>query len=83
MTQITIKIMPDGAQKIVYKDDHPILAGREFNAERASHVNFDAESQSWKVYLPNGSLLIEDGFANRGEAIAAEIKALDRAASTW
>ena len=41
---------------------------------RASHVEFDADTQSWAVYAPDMSEMIRGGFKRRADALSWEVR---------
>ena len=50
----------------------------ELHVERASHVEFDDENQTWTVRLPNNGKVIGTGFKSRRDAINHEVEHLNK-----
>lgn len=66
-----IFISPDGTEiTSVYDDAIPKEKLGTARTERASNVEFNAETQKWEAIKPDGSVMCSD--ANRGECLRQE-----------
>jgi hypothetical protein len=52
-----IFLRPDGAVEGLYSDLIPLQELGQLNVKRATHVEFDNDSQKWVVSLPSGEEL--------------------------
>lgn len=77
MTQIKILITPDGKFKHIYNDNLLRLdrALGEVNISRASHVEYDNETQAWRIRVEG--CLLPERFAERAAALQFEVDWLE------
>ena len=67
----------DGTIESIYSDDAPYAELGEVSIERASHVEWDAETASWGVQFV-GEAVKRTGFASRKAALEWEVAELQR-----
>jgi hypothetical protein len=74
--EIRIDITDDGLCSAVWDDSNPLKELGDIEVTRLSDIEFDHESQGWKVYFRNGTTLLET-FQQRQDALDAEVKYVD------
>lgn len=77
MKEITIKVDPDGNVLLLYDDAMRLESLGKKQVVRASNVVFVEDRQRWIIVKPDGTQIgEEDGYFNRLQAIADEIRIL-------
>jgi len=75
---LNVKISPDGTQmKGLYKDDLGWQQMGKCEIDRASHVEFDTDTQQWKIFIIAEKRYLKTMYTNRAEAIQAEVDYLN------
>lgn len=74
MANAVLKIECDGSVRGLWTDLINLTEIGVCHVQRASHVEFDHETQTWAVKLPNGQVIARD--ANRERAIQKEVEYL-------
>jgi hypothetical protein len=77
MKEKIIIISPDGEIKTIYNDELQEMDLGALSVKRASNVEFDEDSQKWRIVDAETDSLIGVGFDKRSDAIDYEVQFLN------
>ena len=78
MNEHVLLIKPDGNVETLYTEQIDLRALGDLHVERASNVEFDDDEQGWRVLYPNNTIMLEEVFTTRQEALDAEVRHLQK-----
>lgn len=78
---MVIDFPADGTVEALYSDKFPLAMFGQQHVTRASEIKFNADTQTWTIFLPEGDTFVEieqaQGFFTYEEARQMEVRWLD------